>query len=157
MSELSTVLWRERELLEILVFKLEEEQLLLSTGRHRWLSHATREVESVLEQIRGAELARAVEVDGVAAELGLPAGASLLTLVEAAPEPWDELLAAHREAFVTLTAQINQLAEGNRELLASSHRATQETLLSVQQTVQTYDAKGDASGSRSALLLDESL
>ena len=48
-NELSAVLWRERELLELLTFKLEEEQLLLAAGRSRWVSHASREVEQVLD------------------------------------------------------------------------------------------------------------
>ena len=43
-NDLSAVLWRERELLELLTFKLEEEQLLLAAGRSRWISHASREV-----------------------------------------------------------------------------------------------------------------
>ena len=34
-NDLSNLLWRERELLELLVFKLEEEQLLLVAGRAR--------------------------------------------------------------------------------------------------------------------------
>src|SRR4051812_39244560 len=42
LTEVSNVLWRERELLEMLLFKLEEEQLLLTAGRTRWLPHATR-------------------------------------------------------------------------------------------------------------------
>jgi len=52
LTDLASVLWRSRELLEMLLFKLEEEQLLLAAGRSRWLSHATREVEVVLDQIR---------------------------------------------------------------------------------------------------------
>ena len=32
LSEVSNILWRERQLLELLVFKLEEEQLVLAVG-----------------------------------------------------------------------------------------------------------------------------
>jgi DNA-directed RNA polymerase specialized sigma subunit len=158
LSQLSDVLWKERNLLELLLFKLEEEQLVLTSGRTRWLGHATREVETVLDQIRDAELGRSAEADEVARELGLEEGVSLLTLSEHAPAPWDELLRAHRDAFVTLTTEISQLADGNRELLAMSHRATQETLLSLQETVQTYDGQGHSSATpdRSAQLLDQS-
>jgi FlgN protein len=151
LSQLSDVLWKERNLLELLLFKLEEEQLVLTSGRTRWLGHATREVETVLDQIRDAELGRSAEADEVARELGLEEGVSLLTLSEHAPAPWDELLRAHRDAFVTLTTEIS-------ELLAMSHRATQETLLSLQETVQTYDGQGHSSATpdRSAQLLDQS-
>ena len=43
------------------LFKLEEEQLVLAGGRTRWLAHATREVEMVLEQIRRTEVMRAAD------------------------------------------------------------------------------------------------
>ncbi len=36
-DELSAVLWRERELLETLLFKLEAEELIIASGRSRWL------------------------------------------------------------------------------------------------------------------------
>ena len=58
LSEVSNILWRERQLLELLVFKLEEEQLVLASGRTRWLSHATREVETILGEIKRVELER---------------------------------------------------------------------------------------------------
>ncbi len=157
LSELSDVLWTERNLLELLLFKLEEEQLVLTSGRTRWLGHATREVETVLDQIRDAELGRSVESDAVALELGLAPGSGLAALAEHAPAPWDELLRAHRDAFVTLTTEIAQMADGNRELLAMSHRATQETLLSLQDSVQTYNGQGNSAASdRTAQLIDRS-
>ena len=156
-SRLADVLWRERNLLDLLLFKLEEEQLLLTTGRTRWLGHATREVDAVLEQIRAAELGRSAEAEAVALLLGVEPGASLLELSQRAPAPWDDLLRAHRDAFVVLTTEISQLADGNRELLAMSHRATQETLLALQENVRTYDGQGQTtSPDRSAQLLDRS-
>jgi len=158
-AELSGVLWRERQLLELLLFKLEEEQLVLSSGRSRWLGHATREVEQVLDQIREAEFGRAVEADDAAREFGVEPGSGLLALANAAPEPWKELLTSHREAFVSLTSQIQDVAQGNRELLTSSHRAAQETILGLQETVQTYDPRGSATSSSSdptAQLIDQS-
>ncbi|MBO3084949.1 flagellar export chaperone FlgN [Cellulomonas fengjieae] len=157
LTRLSDVLWRERTLLDLLLFKLEEEQMILTSGRSRWLGHATREVESVLDEIRSAEIGRSAEADAVAAMLGLQPGASLAQLAEHAPAPWDELLRAHRDAFASLTTEIAQLADGNRELLAMSHRATQETLLSLQE-VHTYDGSGQAaSAAPTAQLVDRSL
>lgn len=161
-NRLSEALWQERRLLELLLFKLEEEQLMLTAGRTRWLSLATREVESVLDEIRSAELARAVEADAAAQALGVPASAGLAALADAAPAPWDEMLRGHRDAFASLTAEIARLADDNRELLAMSHRATQETLASLQHAVDegpgTYDVTGhpraQAAGAR---LVDRAL
>jgi hypothetical protein len=156
-ADLSAVLWRERQLLELLLFKLEEEQLVLTSGRTRWLGHATREVEQVLDQIRTAELGRSIEADDTARAFGLEPGAGLLALAQAAPEPWGDLLTSHREAFASLTAQIQDVAHGNRDLLTSSHRAAQETILGLQETVQTYDTRGTTSNGRvTARLIDES-
>lgn len=158
LNDFSGVLWRERQLLELLLFKLEEEQLILTSGKTQWLGHATREVESVLEQIRNAELGRALEADAAAREVGVPEGSNLLTIAAAAPAPWRELLTDHHRAFVELTEQVNELAEGNRELLATSSRAAQETLMSLQESVQTYDDRGaTTSAAAGASILDRAL
>jgi len=45
--ELSALLWRERELLDVLQFTLEVEQLLLTTGNTRWLNRASTETPTV--------------------------------------------------------------------------------------------------------------
>jgi hypothetical protein len=128
LSEVSNVLWRERQLLELLLFKLEEEQLVLASGRTRWLTHAAREVEMILEEIKRAELARSIEVDAVATSLGLEPGPSLRRLAEIAPAPWKGLLEQHRRAFLTATQEILALAQVNRDLLSRSQRATREAL-----------------------------
>ena len=129
LPDLSSILWREREMLELLLFKLEEEQLVLAGGRTRWLAHATREVELVLEQIRQAEVLRAAEVEVVAAELGLGTNPSLANLADSVPEPWVTMLREHRKAFKALAAEISALAEANRDLLTAGQRAARETML----------------------------
>ena len=48
MEDLSSVLWRERDLLEMLAYKLEVEQRVLARGRTHWLAAAAREVEERL-------------------------------------------------------------------------------------------------------------
>jgi len=142
-SELSAQLWKERELLELLLFKLEEEQLLLIAGKSRWISHATREVEMVLGEMRRAELGRAVEVEAVATSLGLAPGASLRELAEAAPPPWGGILRDHRNAFLAATQEITALAKSNRDLLANGYRAAREALSSLSEPeVKTYAPDG---------------
>jgi len=147
LSEVSNILWRERQLLELLQFKLEEEQLVLSSGRSRWLSHATREVEMVLEEIKQAELARSIEVEAVAAELGLEPGASLRRLAETAPAPWKGLFEQHRRAFLTATQEILALAQVNRDLLTRGQRATRVALAWLGDTEAEVDsAAGTTTG-----------
>jgi len=131
LRDVSAILWRERHLLELLLFKLDEEQLVLAAGRTRWLARATREVEMVLEEIRQTELERAVEVSRVALDLGLPAGASLRQLAGASPPPWQEMLVEHRQAFLALTDEITVLVQTNRELLVRGQKAVREVLASI--------------------------
>ena len=158
LAGVSSTLWRERELLELLLFKLEEEQLVLASARSRWLARATKEVEMVLEEVRRAELLRAVQVDAAATELGLGSGPSLRELAEAAPEPWKTLLLEHRQAFLTATAEIQAMAESNRELLATGFRATREALLSLGDSSETYTASGaPATAGRYSRLVDEAI
>jgi len=158
LAAVSSTLWRERELLDLLLFKLEEEQLVLASGRSRWLARATKEVEMVLEEVRRAELLRAVQVDTAAAELGLPPGPSLRVLADAAPEPWATLLVEHRQAFLTATAEISAMAETNRELLTTGFRAAREALLSLGDGVETYTSSGaPVSVGRLSRLVDEAM
>lgn len=132
LNNVSNILWRERQLLELLLYKLEVEQLLLASGRNRWVAQAANEVESVLEAIRSAELVRSVEVDAAAAELGLAPDPSLQELADAAPAPWGGILGDHREAFLGMTQEILAVAGSNRELLARGQRAVREALAFVQ-------------------------
>ena len=138
LADFCRILWRERELLELLLFKLEEEQLVLASGRARWLAHATREVEAVLEQIRQSERLRSLQTDVVALELDLEAGPSLAAVAATAPEPYAGMLLAHREAFLALTAEITELAHANRRLLHQGMVGLSEALASVEEPITTY-------------------
>ena len=130
-AEVSDILWRERELLDVLVFKLDQERLLLADDNVRWLARANHEIDVVLEELRLTELTRAMEVDTLAAELGVEPGPTLAQLAAASPSPWAELFTAHRAAFVTLTAQVRELSEANRVKLDDALRATRESLLAL--------------------------
>src|SRR5947208_4817639 len=93
LSDVSNILWRERQLLELLVFKLEEEQLVLAAGRSRWLAYATREVENVLAEIKRMELERAVQVADAGRALGLSGSPTLRELSSLTPAPWGGIFA----------------------------------------------------------------
>jgi flagellar biosynthesis/type III secretory pathway chaperone len=150
-NELSALLWRERELLELLTFKLEEEQLLLTAGRTRWIDHATREVEQVLDRLRSAGLDRSVEVSSVAQEWGTDEEAPLREIIAAAPAgPWGEIFTAHLAAMTELTARIAQLRDENERFLRAAARATQETLATTTDAGAAAGAIYDATGSTAA-------
>lgn len=131
MEKLSLILWRERELLVLLSYKLEVERLVLASGRTRWLVNATREIEELLATIRETEVLRAVAADEAAAELRLPPNPSLAGLAAVAPDPWGPLLLEHRDAFVETAREIAQLSEDNHSLLTAGYRSARATLLDI--------------------------
>ena len=139
LSEVSDILWRERDLLELLVFKLEEEQLILDSRRLRWLAHANREVEMVRDEIGRVELLRSVEVEALTAELEIGSDVSLRQLAAAVDEPWRSILVDHRRALVTSTREIRMLADAGRGHLEEGTAATRESL-------DWLGAPGDALG-----------
>lgn len=159
LSEVSNILWRERQLLELLVFKLEEEQLVLASGRSRWLAHATREVETVLGEIKRVELDRAVHVQAAGSALGLGDSPSLRELCEVAPEPWNTIFAEHRRALLELAQEIDGVARANRDLLTRGQQATREALGSLREIeIDAYTPTGAvAERSTSLRLIDEAI
>ena len=138
--EISTLLWREREALNLLLFKLVEEQLVVSAGLVAWLPQANHEVELDLEQVRGAEMLLAAEMESFS-NSGQP---SLSVLCDTAPEPWATVLGEHREALLKLISDIARTTEDNRMLLQAGSRSVRDTLLAITQTVDVYDASGSA-------------
>ena len=159
LSDVSNILWRERQLLELLVFKLEEEQLVLAAGRSRWLAHATREVETVLGEIRRIELERAVQVADAGRELGLSGAPTLKELASLTPPPWEGIFAEHRRALLTLAQEIDSITKSNRDLLQRGHQATREALASMGEIdIEAYDARGSLPDRSLALrIVDEAI
>ena len=127
-AEVSDILWRERELLDLLLFKLDSEQLLLRAGRVQWLARSTHEIDLVLEQLQLVEITRALEVDDLAVQLGLQPGATLSDLAAAAPTPWAALFQAHRAAFRTLIEEVTDLAEANQRALREACATSEQKL-----------------------------
>jgi hypothetical protein len=131
LSDVSNTLWRERRLLELLVFKLEQEQLMLESGRTRWLSHAAREVETILEEMRRVELERAMGIADASRELGMVDTPSLRELAAIAPTPWDGIFVEHRRALVTLAREVEATADSNCELLERGRSVARAALASL--------------------------
>lgn len=145
MDRLSQILWRERELLETLAYKLEVERMVLATGRTRWLVNVTREIEDVLEDLRATEVLRATAADEVAEGLGLTPNPSLGALAEAASDPWHSILIDHRDAMLGLAREIAETAEDAKGLITAGYRSARETLLAIGgTTTASYTPAGQA-------------
>ncbi len=158
-QHLSTLLWREQELLDLLLFKAEEKQYLILTGKTRWLARIAHEIEVILDQLRTLELERAAATEALAERLGVGLNPSLRQLAEAAPAPWNDLLGRHHEALLVLVTELRSLSDTNRELIEGGLSAIGDALVSAQApTAGTYSARGRAEhGGHRAVTLDGSL
>lgn len=145
MDRLSQILWRERELLETLAYRLEVERMLLASGRTRWLVNVTREIEETLDDLRATEVLRATSADEVAERIGLTPNPSLNALAESAEEPWRAILTDHRDAMVTLAREIAETSEDAKGLITAGYRSARETLLAIGgTTTASYTPSGTA-------------
>lgn len=156
-ADLSESLWRVREHLEVLAYRIEVQRALVETGRSTWLARSTRDVDDVIGKVRSAELSRALDLVPLTEMLGLPAEASLREVAAAAPSPWDHVLAEHRLALTELTGELTQAALANRELLASNAQALDEMLSRFRGTgaPSTYTATGTPDRDEARRLFDE--
>jgi hypothetical protein len=114
LSEVSNILWRERNLLELLAFKLDSERLLARAGRTQWLARADHEVEVVIAALKALELERGVRVQMLVDELGLDAEPTLEVLADRAPTEWAGILADHRRALLALARDVDRSARRSR-------------------------------------------
>ncbi len=158
-QQLSTLLWREQELLDLLLFKAEEKQYLILSGKTRWLGRVAHEIEVVLDQLRVLEIERAAATEAVALQLGIGANPSLRQLAEAAPAPWNDLYAKHHEALLVLVTELRSLSDANRELIEGGLQAIGDALLAVRTpSAGTYGSTGRQTGAASrAVTLDGAL
>lgn len=154
-DELSTRLWRERCVLELLRFKLAEEHLILASGHHAWLDRATAEVEQVVEMLELADAEREQAVAAVGTELSLGTTPTLAQLVTVAPEPWSEILAGHRQSMIEHFEEIEKISAANREILAQRMASTADALayLGVQPAIAYGSSGALARRSRSGVQL----
>lgn len=110
MERVGTILEREGDVLETLLFKLIETRLLLEADETRFLPRATREVERTRNRAREVDLLRAATV-GV-----IEPGATLRELAAAAPAPWPPILRDHHQVLSGLVAEIELVAHQNASL-----------------------------------------
>lgn len=125
MDELATVLRRERWLLSVLLFRLTEMRHLLAAEDARFLGWASAEVEDAVARVRESELIRNALVSRIARELEIAEDdLTLSSLVGVAPEPYGQIFADHRSAFVELVNEVQSASQSNRLLAASVASST---------------------------------
>lgn len=109
MERIGTILEREGDALENLLFKLIETRLLMESGEARFLPRATREVERARTRARELDLIRAATVG----RLGLHA--TLRDLAATADGPWPAILRDHHDVLSRLVSEIEVVAHQNAQ------------------------------------------
>lgn len=109
MEAVGTILEREGDALEVLLFKLIETHLLIEAGEARFLPRATREVERARTRARELDLLRAATV---AQTVG---GATLRDLAANATGPWPAILRDHHDVLGRLVSEIEVVAHQNAQ------------------------------------------
>jgi hypothetical protein len=135
MEPVATILEREGEALEVLLFKLIETHLLIEAGESRFLPRATREVERARTRARELDLLRAATV------VQTSSGTTLRDVAASASGPWPAILRDHHDVLSRLVSEIEVVAHQN----AQAARTGLE-LLSRHRVPATAGASGAPSG-----------
>ncbi len=106
---------REVRLLDRLVFKLTETELLTSAGEARFMGLILDEVDDVSTDLGGIEVARAMLVADLADALGVEEEVSLQELIAYAPADTAPLLNELRERMITAAGDLERVAAGGSE------------------------------------------
>ena len=141
-EELLACLASEERALEHLLFKLREQNMVLTSGEHRWLAASTSEVEAAVRALTAAGERREAVAQTIHAVLGLPPGANIRTLAERVN---DELvcqqLHQRQRSLRNVLDQVRRCSRQNREMLAHGLAATNDAL-TLLGNVPTYDSSG---------------
>ncbi len=113
MADLSRLLTRERDVLSLLVTRLAVD----AAG-----------CAALLHQVRLLELRRAVTVRALAVEWGAEDASTLRDLIAAAPREWETVLAAHRQALLSLAEEISGTTPGSPDESRPVQRSLREFL-----------------------------
>lgn len=132
----------EQSALDGLLFKLKEQQLVLSSGEHRWLARTSHEITVALAALEEATRRREGAAAAANSTLGLPGDANL---AQAADRVTDEAtcqrLHQRRRSLRDALDQVRRCSRQNREFLAAGLAATGDAL-ALLGAPPTYDSAG---------------
>lgn len=128
LAQLVEVLDEEVERLVDLRFRLVAIGALVATDQVEWLPQAVRELERSSEELRLADLRRAVATTGVTTACHLDPEARLHELAEQVAEGWGEVLRGRRRQLLEELADVQNLAELTTSAVGQHSELVQEAL-----------------------------
>lgn len=120
---LSTALWRERELLEKLLFEMTVQQFILLADATRWLANSDMAVAGVADELRCHEIVRSIVTNELTDMLDVPATASLRDIAFACPSPWSVILEEHALSLTELNDEIRLVVRRNEQLMLAGSKS----------------------------------
>lgn len=160
LRQLTRFLGVELQLVEHLLFKLVVARLMMASDETRFLPRVLAEIELVEERLREAEARRTLAIEELAKAWKVdPSQLTLARLVEMTEEPYRSALADHREAFLDLADQVEQVVRENRRLATTSLKAVTEGIarLTGYDGPPVYTRRGLVRSTQRAGRLDEVL
>jgi hypothetical protein len=142
---------REARLLERLVFKLTETELLTAAGESRFMGLILDEVDDVTADLGGIEVARAMLVGDLCDALGLGDEVPLKELIPYAPGDTATLLAELRERLINAANDLAVVAESGSTTTREQIDQVAGTLATIEPGAQP-SSHYDEFGRRSAVV-----
>jgi hypothetical protein len=128
MEELIRVLTEERNLLEVLVYRLETLRHFLSLDRPRSIEWASMEVDQASDLLRSAETRRNDAAARAGRDLGLVHPFPSLRELSSLDGPYRSTLDALRSDFLALTAEVEELFSAVRKNVTRGYNHLDRTL-----------------------------
>jgi hypothetical protein len=128
MDELIRVLTEERNLLEVLVYRLETLRYFVTLDRPRSVEWAAMEVDQASDLLRAAESRRNAAAERAGRELGLAHAFPSLRELASVEGPYRSTLEALRQDFLSLTAQTEELFAAVRRNVARGYTQIDRTV-----------------------------
>lgn len=156
LERLALCLGQQVAALRHLCFKFEIQEVILTSGRHKWLDETTAELERAVASLHGTDRTLREALEKAAVAVQLSPESTVREVAAAVPEPWSYVLEEHRKGMQELLERVGQLSRTNRQLLARGHAATVAAMSFLgAQVPSSYDANGQlAPVSGSVGLLD---
>lgn len=113
LGELNPLLWRQRDVLNDVVYRLEVQQLLLVDGRERWVDRAVQDLERSLARVERYQRMQRDLLQELSAYLPVDADSTLSQVAAVVPTPWDGILEEQQSALLVLITEIEAASRDN--------------------------------------------
>jgi hypothetical protein len=162
LGELNQLLWRQRDVLSDVVYRLEVQQLLLVDGRDRWVDRSVEDLERALERVERYQRMQRDLLDELSVHLPVQGGSRLSEVVSVVPSPWDGILEEQQAALLVLITEIESASRDNVGLVRRGMAQVEEVMQQLGRAgggstpgAQTYGPTGERGLRRpDAMLLD---